>query len=70
MNKSGNRKKIACKVCVQKRGDYIDPTTEYAEWQRPLSGVHSIMMEKLVQAGEGGEGTRPPHLKYLPSCSS
>jgi hypothetical protein len=26
----------------------------HAEWQRPLSGVHSIMMEKLAQAGEGG----------------
>jgi hypothetical protein len=23
----------------------------YTEWQRPLSGVHSIMMEKLTQAG-------------------
>ncbi len=23
--------------------------TEYTEWQRPLSGVHSIMMEKLAQ---------------------
>jgi hypothetical protein len=29
------------------------------ELQRPLSGVHSIMMEKLAQAGEGG-GARPP----------
>ncbi len=27
------------------------------EWQRPLSGVHSIMMEKLVPAGEGGRCT-------------
>jgi hypothetical protein len=27
--------------------------TECTEWQRPLSGVHSIMMEKLAQAGEG-----------------
>jgi hypothetical protein len=24
--------------------------------QRPLSGVHSIIMEKLAQAGEGGGG--------------
>jgi hypothetical protein len=31
----------------------IGYTTENTEWQRPLSGVHSIMMEKLVQAGEG-----------------
>ncbi len=26
----------------------------HTEWQRPLSGVHSITMEKLAQAGEGG----------------
>jgi hypothetical protein len=26
----------------------------HIEWQRPLSGVHSIMMEKLAQPGEGG----------------
>jgi hypothetical protein len=25
------------------------------EWQRSLSGVHSIMREKLVRAGVGGE---------------
>jgi hypothetical protein len=34
----------------------------HIDWQRPLSalsGVHSIMMEKLAQAGEGG-GARPP----------
>jgi hypothetical protein len=31
----------------------------HTEWQRPLSGVHSIMMEYLAQAGVGG-GTRPP----------
>jgi hypothetical protein len=28
--------------------------TDYTEWQRPISGVHSIMMEKSAQAGEGG----------------
>ncbi len=28
--------------------------TDYTEWQRPISGVHSIMREKLAQAGEGG----------------
>ncbi len=33
---------------------------EYTEWQRPLSGVDSIMMEKLAQADEGGGCTRPP----------
>ncbi len=34
------------------------PSTEYTEWQRPLSGVHSIMMEKLAQAVRLG-GARP-----------
>jgi hypothetical protein len=28
-------------------------STEYIEWQRQLSGLHSIMMEKLAQVGEG-----------------
>ncbi len=31
----------------------------HTEWQLPLSGVHSIMMEKLTQAGIVG-GARPP----------
>ncbi len=36
-------------------------TIQYTQWQRPLSGVQSIMMEKLAQAGEGeGGGARPP----------
>jgi hypothetical protein len=41
-------------------------TTEYTEWQRPLSGVHvhSIMMEKLAQAGEGG-GCTPFPFHYI-----
>jgi hypothetical protein len=30
----------------------------HTEWQPPLSGVHSIMMEKLAQVGEG-EGRTP-----------
>jgi hypothetical protein len=34
--------------------------SRHTEWQRPLSVVHSIMMEKLAQAGEGGEGARQP----------
>jgi hypothetical protein len=34
-------------------------TTEYTEYQRLLSGEHSIMRVKLAQAGEGG-GARPP----------
>jgi hypothetical protein len=34
----------------------------HTEWQRPLTGVHSISMEKLAQAGEGRrvQGARPP----------
>jgi hypothetical protein len=35
-------------------------TTEYTEWQCPISGVHSIMMEKLAQAGNGGRSTPTP----------
>jgi hypothetical protein len=36
-------------------------STEYIEWQWPLSGVHSIKMEKLAQAGEvWGVHTPPP----------
>ncbi len=42
------------------------------EWQRPLSGMHSTMMEKFAQAGEGG-GCRPTpcHYSYhqVQSCS-
>ncbi len=40
----------------------MDQTTEYTEhteWQRPFSGVHSVMMEELDQTGECG-GARPP----------
>ncbi len=43
-------------------GDY---TTEYTEWQLSLSGVHSIMMEKLAQAGAGGGGCTPTPLHYI-----
>jgi hypothetical protein len=35
-------------------------STEYAEWQRPLSGVQSIIMAKSAQAGEGGGHTSTP----------
>jgi hypothetical protein len=40
---------------------YIDFGSEhkYTEWQRQLSGLHLIMMEKSARAGEGG-GARPP----------
>ncbi len=39
-------------------------TTGNTEWQWPLSGIHSIMIEKLAQAGEGG-GARPPPFHYI-----
>ncbi len=28
-------------------------TTEYTEWQWPLSGIHSLLRVKLPQPGEG-----------------
>ncbi len=39
--------------------------TETTEWERPLSGVHSIMMEKLAQPGEGGGGCTPTPFHYI-----
>ncbi len=36
------------------------------EWQRELSGVHPIMVDKLAQAGEGWGHAHPLSL-YLPS---
>jgi hypothetical protein len=39
-----------------KGGGRCTSLTEYTEWQRPLSGAHSVMMEKSAQAGEGGGG--------------
>ncbi len=44
----------------------------HTKWQRPLSGVHSIMVKKLAQAGEGGGCTATPvHSIYhhVRSCS-
>ncbi len=32
---------------------YLQFSTLHTEWQLPLSGVYSIMMEKLAQTGEG-----------------
>jgi hypothetical protein len=40
--------------------------TEYTEWKRPLSSVHSILMEKSAQAGQGGGCTPTPLSPYLP----
>jgi hypothetical protein len=49
---------------VKEAGRDVYPT-EYTEWQRPLSDVHSIMMEKLVQAGKvGGCMPNSCHLIY------
>jgi hypothetical protein len=44
-------------------------TTEYTEWQWPLSGIHSIMMVKSAQSGEGSVCTPRalPLSLYLPS---
>ncbi len=39
--------------------------TECTEWQRPLSGVHSIMTEKFAQAGEGGGCTPATPFHYI-----
>ncbi len=32
----------------------------HTEWQLPLSSIHSIMMEKFAQPGEGGDVRRAP----------
>jgi hypothetical protein len=39
----------------------------HTEWQRSISGVHSFMMEKLAQAGEGGGCTPILLPSILPS---
>ncbi len=40
--------------------------TEYTEWQWPLSGVHSIMMQNSSQAGEGeGGGCTPSPFHFI-----
>ncbi len=41
--------------------------TVHTEWQWPLSGVHSIMMEKSAQPGECGECTAIP-FHYIYHC--
>ncbi len=41
--------------------------TEYTEWQRPLSGVHSIMMEKLKPGWWGWRVHAHSFPLYLPS---
>ncbi len=40
-------------------------TTEYTEWQWPIAGVHSLMMEKLAKAGvDGRVHANPFHYIY------
>jgi hypothetical protein len=39
--------------------DHVQYHRVHTEWQLPVSGVHSIMMEKLAQPGDGA-GARPP----------
>jgi hypothetical protein len=52
-------------LCHTSRRFIVIPnTTEYREWQRPFSGVHSITMEKLAQAGDGSVHAHP-HFHYI-----
>ncbi len=44
---------------LQKKGKWF-PHRVHTEWKRLLSGVHSIMMKKLAQAGEDGCARPPP----------
>jgi hypothetical protein len=55
---------VSCEVCT------LGPTTEYRYTQsgNGLSGVHSIMKEKLAQLVRVG-GARPPRYHHLQSCS-
>ena len=49
-----------------------DNNRVHTEWQLPLSGVHSIMVENLAQPGKGGGCTPFPfHCIYhhIQSCS-
>ncbi len=41
------------------------PQSTHTEWKRPLSCVHSIMMEKLAQAGEWVVHSTPIPLHYI-----
>ncbi len=44
------------------------PHRVHTKWQRPLSGVHSIVMEKLAGEGGGALHAHPhPLTLYLPS---
>jgi hypothetical protein len=61
-----------CACTRLKRIAYYNAQSIHTEWQRPLSGIHSIMMEKLAQAGGSGGCTSTPfHYSYhhVQSCS-
>ncbi len=64
---------IGTKVCrVFLLAIHIHLDRVHTEWQWPLSGAHSIMIEKLAQAGEvGGYTPTPFHYIYhhVKSCS-
>ncbi len=54
-----------CAICANPRSWLSgSQSTVHTEWQWPLSGVHSIMLEKLAQAGEGG-GCTPTPFHYI-----
>ncbi len=55
-------------ACVYWSGAFSSLCWEHrvhTEWQRPLSGVHSIMMEKLAQPGVEVGGCTPTPVHYL-----
>ncbi len=52
---------------AQRNSSLLKNHRVHKEWYYPLSGVHSIMMEKLTQAGEGGGVHAHPLSLYLPS---
>ncbi len=45
----------------------VDGTTEYTEWQWPLSGVHAIMMEKSAWVVRV-RGARPTSFTISPTA--
>jgi hypothetical protein len=52
---------------MQSSTEYVQWSTSHrvhTEWQMPLSGVHSIMIQKLAQAGEG-IGCTPTSFHYI-----
>ncbi len=66
-NRESERKKQRSQVvCLSIKVSMVcvhSQSTQSA-WQRPFSGINSIMMEKLDQAGEGG-GCTPTPFHYI-----